>query len=284
MTTNERAALVWPCGDPRAACSAPPLPAAHRSAWRNAAPGRNPPLPADHASHPDYRIEWWYYTGNLDATDGRRFGYQLTFFRVGVDPAPVNPSRWAVRDLFMAHFAVTDVAGSGISPPRSSAGPAVGWAGARTRYLSRMELDDWSARLDRWPPPPDRGVAQRLRSALDLSLDEGKPPGLARRSGLQPEGRGAGQRVALLLAHADADRAARSSVDGRALGGDGASWMDHEFGTSFLEKSQTGWDWFSMQLDDGTDLMLYRLRRDRRIDRSAVERDVGRARRAARRG
>ena len=89
----------------------PPAGGRSQSAWRNAAPGRILQLPADHASHPEYRIEWWYYTGNLAATDGRRFGYQLTFFRVGVDPAPANPSRWAVRDLFMAHFAVTDVAG-----------------------------------------------------------------------------------------------------------------------------------------------------------------------------
>ena len=80
-----------------------------KPAWRNAAPGRAIRLPADHVSHPEYRLEWWYYTGNLDAADGRRFGYQLTFFRVGVDPAPANPSRWAVRDLYMAHLAVTDV-------------------------------------------------------------------------------------------------------------------------------------------------------------------------------
>ena len=68
-------------------------------------------LPADHASHPEYRIEWWYYTGNLTSKEGRRYGYQLTFFRIGVDAAPLNPSRWAVRDLFMAHLAVTDVGG-----------------------------------------------------------------------------------------------------------------------------------------------------------------------------
>ncbi|MGE3707901.1 MAG: lipocalin-like domain-containing protein, partial [Vicinamibacterales bacterium] len=66
--------------------------------WTRAAPGRPIVLPADHASHPEYKLEWWYYTGNLDAADGRRFGYQMTFFRVGVDAQPANPSRWAVRD------------------------------------------------------------------------------------------------------------------------------------------------------------------------------------------
>ena len=79
--------------------------------WRQARPGRLLAFPTDHASHPDYRIEWWYYTGNLEATDGRPFGYQVTFFRVGVDREPENPSPWAVRDLFMTHVAVTDIDG-----------------------------------------------------------------------------------------------------------------------------------------------------------------------------
>ncbi len=77
--------------------------------WRQAEIGYTLQFPRDHGSHPDYRIEWWYYTGNLLSDDGRRFGYQVTFFRVGVDPAPDNPSRWAVRDLFMAHLALTDI-------------------------------------------------------------------------------------------------------------------------------------------------------------------------------
>ena len=105
-------------------------PAGQAPAWKDAAPGRAIALPADHASHPDYKIEWWYYTGNLDAAGGGRFGYQLTFFRIGVDPVPANPSRWAVRDLFMAHLAVTDVSGHRyqFSDRMNRAGP--GWAGA----------------------------------------------------------------------------------------------------------------------------------------------------------
>ena len=86
-----------------------PGPATTSAGWRLAEPGYTLQFPRDHGSHPEYRIEWWYYTGNLATADGRRFGYQVTFFRIGVDPAPVNPSRWAVRDLHMAHLAVTDV-------------------------------------------------------------------------------------------------------------------------------------------------------------------------------
>ena len=79
--------------------------------WREAAAGYRFVFPRDHASHPEYKIEWWYYTGNVETSAGRRFGYQVTFFRVGVDQAPENPSRWAVRDLYMAHLAVSDPEG-----------------------------------------------------------------------------------------------------------------------------------------------------------------------------
>ena len=81
--------------------------------WTIVTPDRAIALPADHVSHPDYKIEWWYYTGNLDTREGRRFGYQVTFFRVGVNRTPPNASRWAVRDLHMAHFAVSDL---GVGP------------------------------------------------------------------------------------------------------------------------------------------------------------------------
>lgn len=107
--------------------------------WKEAAPGRPIVLPADHASHPDYKLEWWYYTGNLDADDGKRFGYQLTFFRIGVDPSPVNPSRWAVRDLYMTHLALTDVTGRTyrFTERMNRAGP--GWAGASTDVVPGVE-------------------------------------------------------------------------------------------------------------------------------------------------
>ena len=86
-----------------------------KPAWREATARYQFVFPRDHASHPEFKLEWWYYTGNLETATGRRFGYQVTFFRVGVDSAPENPSAWAVRDLFMAHLAVSDPVG-GRSP------------------------------------------------------------------------------------------------------------------------------------------------------------------------
>ena len=138
--------------------------------WRQAEAGYALEFPRDHGSHPDYRIEWWYYTGNLSSDDGRRFGYQVTFFRFGVDPAPENPSRWAVRDLFMAHLAVTDIgAGRQLVAERLDRG-GVGWAGARAGTLDVWN-GDWRVELD--------GGTHRLR-ALDREFGVDLRLGLAR--------------------------------------------------------------------------------------------------------
>lgn len=231
--------------------------------WKRAAPGRPIVLPADHASHPQYKLEWWYYTGNLDAADGRRFGFQLTFFRVGVDPAPTNPSRWAVRDLFMTHLAVTDVNGRRLlfSERLNRGGP--GWAGAETdRY--RVWNEDWSASLD--------GGLHRLRAfgtstrptpvpfGLDLTLTESTAVMLHGDRGYSQKGSDPGN-ASHYYSLPMMKTTGSLTVDGRTVPVTGLSWMDHEFGTSFLEPSQIGWDWFSVQLEDGRSLMLYRFRR-----------------------
>jgi predicted secreted hydrolase len=245
-------------------CAAVPLGGEHTASWRNAEPGRVLRLPADHVSHPEYRLEWWYYTGNLETAGGRRFGYQLTFFRVGVDPAPANPSRWAVRDLFMAHFALTDVAGGRHRAAEKLSRRAPGWAGARTdRY--HVWIDDWSVRLE--------SGRHRLTAAsaappftLDLTLEEGKAPALHGDRGYSRKGSTPGN-ASHYYSLTRMPTHGTIGVDGTRDEVEGASWMDHEFGTSLLEKTQAGWDWFAIQLDDRTDLMIYRLRgRDGLID------------------
>ena len=129
--------------------------------WTQAEPGYAFEFPRDHASHPSYRVEWWYYTGNLKTREGRRFGYQLTFFRVGIDMEPSNPSTWAVRDLHMAHLALTDLGRN-----RSSRGPSVfnrdgvGWAGAATDRFDVWN-EGWRASL------ADDGVGHVLRAHDD---------------------------------------------------------------------------------------------------------------------
>ncbi len=107
--------------------------------WKQATAGYTFSFPRDHASHPDYKIEWWYYTGNVKAADGRRFGYQITFFRVGIDHAPANPSKWAVRDLYMTHLAVSDAKGQRYRYAEKLSRGGPGLAGATDRSLLRLE-------------------------------------------------------------------------------------------------------------------------------------------------
>jgi predicted secreted hydrolase len=224
--------------------------------WRQAGPGYEFEFPRDHGNHPDYRIEWWYYTGNLAAEDGRRFGYQVTFFRIGVDPAPVNPSRWAVRDLYMAHLAVTDVAGGRQQVAERFDRGGVGWAGASEGTLDVWNAD-WRASLD--------GERHRLDLldngfGVELQLDPGTGATLHGDAGLSRKGEQPGN-ASHYYSMTRMPTAGRLLVDGEWVEVSGESWMDHEFGTSFLEPGQVGWDWFSLQLDDGSDLMLFQLRR-----------------------
>ena len=225
--------------------------------WKQADASRPITLPADHASHPDYKLEWWYYTGNLDSADGRRFGYQLTFFRIGVSPAPANRSRWAVRDLYMTHLALTDVNGRKYRfiERMNRSGPS--WAGAAT--------DAYKVWNEGWEATRDAAGVHTLRArsrefGLDLRLDESRRVVLHGDRGYSRKGAAAGNASHYYSFTRMATRGT-VTVAGQKTEVTGQSWMDHEFGTSFLEPEQAGWDWFSIQLEDGRDLMIFQLRR-----------------------
>jgi predicted secreted hydrolase len=242
--------------------------------WKSAAPGRRIVFPADHASHPDFKLEWWYYTGNVGADDGRRFGYQLTFFRIGINPVPANKSVWAVRDLFMAHLAVTDINGRRylFTERLNRAGP--GWAGAATDRL-HVWNEDWEATIE-------KGKLHTLRATgtassggkpfgIDLRLEEDRPPVLQGDRGYSRKGSDPGN-ASYYYSVPRMPTRGTLSIDGRAVAVTGLSWMDHEFGTSFLEPAQVGWNWFSIQLEDGRSLMIYQFRR---VDGSLDPRSSG---------
>lgn len=226
------------------------------SMWRQAIEPHPFQFPADHAAHDDYRIEWWYYTGNLAASDGRQFGYQLTFFRTGVVYAPENPSRWAIRDLHMAHFAVSDIDNAEFFMQDRLRREGVGGAGARTDRFEAWN-GNWRVKLV--------GDAHRLSAetdavAIDLNLLALKPPVLHGRGGLSQKGPSVGNASHYYsLTRMQTDGKIR--MRGETLDVAGLSWMDHEFSTSFLEPGQQGWDWFSLQLDNDCELMIYRIRR-----------------------
>jgi predicted secreted hydrolase len=227
-----------------------------RQNWREAQPGYQYSFPRDHAAHEPYRIEWWYYTGNLTARDGRRFGYQLTFFRTGVVLIPENPSRWAVRDLYMAHFAISDIERESFHSFERLSRAGINWAGAdATAY--RVWNGDWEAKLD--------GQAHLLEAqdagfALELRLAPSKPEVIHGKNGVSRKGPSEGN-ASHYYSVTRFNTAGRLIVNGEQFEVTGASWMDHEFGTSFLESEQIGWDWFSIQLDDGRELMIFQIRR-----------------------
>ena len=227
--------------------------------WRLASPTYELSFPRDHAAHPDYRIEWWYYTGNLSTREGRRFGYQLTFFRVGVDPNPVNPSQWTVRDLHMAHLAITDIDGGVHRVAERLNRTGVGWAGASTDRLDVWN-ENWRVTAsDRTHRLQAMDANQSGRLLLDLRLDSDMEPVLHGDQGFSQKGEDIGN-ASHYYSFTRLTTQGRLEVDGEAFDVTGISWMDHEFGSSFLEADQAGWDWFSIQLNDGTDLMVYTLR------------------------
>ena len=230
--------------------------AADADGWARAQPGYAWQFPRDHGSHPPYGIEWWYYTGNLAAADGRAFGYQVTFFRFGVDPAPENPSRWAVRDLYMAHLALSDLSGARHLVAERLDRGSLGWAGARSGTLDVWN-GDWRVGLDGDRHHLD---ARDGSFGVDLYLEPGKGPTRHGADGFSRKGAAAGN-ASYYYSMTRMPTAGRVRIDGEWLEVSGSSWMDHEFGTSFLEPGQVGWDWFSIQLDDGSDLMLFQLRR-----------------------
>jgi predicted secreted hydrolase len=215
-------------------------------------------FPRDHGSHPEYRTEWWYFTGIVAAADGRRFGYQLTFFRQGIAPVAADPGNpWSVRDLHLAHFTLTDVrAGSFRFGERvSRAGP--GLAGASTEALRAWVLD-WSAVAE------GEGFTLAAREGavgINLRLRPRRSPALHGSGGLSRKGPAAGQ-ASWYLSVTDLETTG-TVRDGAGVefAVRGASWFDHEFGSGQLAEELAGWDWFGLRLSDGSALMLYRLRR-----------------------
>ncbi len=265
------------------------------SAFARATEPRPFALPLDHGPHLDYQTEWWYYTGNLAASDGRRFGFQLTFFRRGFSPgAPPDGNGLASSQVYFAHFAITDVeAGRHAAAERFSRG-AGGLAGATGEPFA-VWLEDWRADSLNADGSAVRLVARDAASglSLDLELRATKPLVAHGDRGLSPKSDEPGNasyyigytRMTARGRVGTADIAGGSPAQ-REIEVAGEAWFDHEWSTSALGAGAVGWDWFSLQLDDGREVMFFQIRRDDGTVEPAsggtlVERD-GRTRRLAR--
>jgi predicted secreted hydrolase len=235
-----------------------------------ARPGYRWSFPRDHWSHPGYRNEWWYLTGHLRAVDDptRTFGYQLTFFRVGLAPErPPLDSPWSTANLAMVHAAVSDLGGGThrfsdvlwreVPYLAAFARPGqhpIAWARAPAGAEGRWSLDlrDGAYRLE--VDDPGHGLAYRLAARPERPIVLQGPDGLSRKS--RQEGF-----ASLYYSETRLATEGTITVGGRSWTVRGRSWLDREFGSSQLAPEQVGWDWFALQLADGRDLMLYLLRR-----------------------
>lgn len=220
-------------------------------------------FPADHGPHPEFRTEWWYVTGNLATAEGRGFGFQWTVFRNALTPkVPPRGSRWGARDVYLGHFAVSDLAGGRFRSFERFRRGALGLAGASAAPF-RVALDDWaleSSGAATWPARVRASAGQGDgRAAIDLVLDQGVPPVLQGERGLSKKGGEPGNASYYYsLPRMPARGVIR--IGGQAFAVSGLAWLDREWSTSVLAPGLAGWDWFALQLDDGRELMLYRLR------------------------
>jgi predicted secreted hydrolase len=231
-------------------------------------------FPADHGPHARYRTEWWYYTGNLETPEGRHFGYQLTFFRIALAAEGLaRESAWGTREVYMAHFAVTDTAGRRFHPRARFARGAAGLAGAASHPF-RVWTEDWSATSAGPDALPMRLQASEHGIAIDLALESTRAPVAQGERGLSRKGPEPGN-ASYYYSFTRMPTRGTVQVGEERFEVRGLSWMDREWSTSALG-DKVGWDWFALQLDDGRDVMYYQLRRaDGSTDRFSAGTVVG---------
>ena len=222
-------------------------------------------FPKDHGAHPGYRTEWWYYTGNLRSETGDLYGFQLTFFRRQISPPgadkalPNPPSAWRTQQIYLAHAAVSDVAGKRHLQAELVSREALTMAGVLRRPPETVVyLKNWSAHIGT--------EAQVLNVDTDefsyeLTLKPVKPPVLHGRAGYSLKG-SSPERASCYYSYTRHAVEGQLTIGGKTIAVRGQGWMDHEFSTAFLEPGLKGWDWFSLQLSDRTEIMLFLLRTD----------------------
>jgi predicted secreted hydrolase len=216
-------------------------------------------FPDDHGPHPEFQTEWWYYTGNLESADGRRFGYQLTFFRRAITPsATTRASDWATNQIYFAHFALTDAKNTKHASTERFSRGAAGLAGA-TGNPFRVWIENWNATSLNADGSTVKLFAENEGQSLNLTLTSMKPPTLHGERGLSQKSADAGN-ASYYISFTRMKTEGTLKVNGEELFVIGNSWMDHEWSTAVLGKDAVGWDWFSIQLSDNRELMLFQIR------------------------
>jgi len=222
-------------------------------------------FPKDHGAHPGYRTEWWYYTGNLHSENGNQYGFQLTFFRSQISPPgadqqwPRPPSAWRTAQVYLAHAAVSDIVGKQHFYSEDVSRAALGMSGVtQSGSQTLIFLKNWSAQLD-----SESHVLKANTDAFsfELKFKPAKPVVLHGDRGYSLRG-STPQRASCYYSFTRLEGQGRITIGGDNVAVTGSAWMDHEFSTSPLEPGIAGWDWFSLQLSDETEIMVYLLRTD----------------------
>ncbi len=227
--------------------------------FTNADGSRPLTFPADFGTHPDFRTEWWYYTGNLSTPEGRPFGFELTVFRVGLVPPTIDlpdDLSWYGDSLYFAHFAVSDIEANEFHAYERYARSGPGLAGAQGNPY-RVWLEDWS--IVETGKDSYRLQAAQDGIAINLNLTDEMGVILHGENGYSRKG----QEVTNASYYYSQPRLRAEGtveVQGENYQVSGLAWKDHEFSTGVLDEGQIGWDWFSLQFDDGSALMLFQLR------------------------
>jgi len=221
-------------------------------------------FPDDLGTHPQYRTEWWYYTGNLRSEHDRRFGYELTFFRSALAPdsSVQTDSAWRTNQIYMAHFAVTDVKNGEFYFQEDFSRGAAGLAGAQL-FPYRVWLGNWHAAqtdsASTYGIPTIHLKAITETASLDIRVKASKPPVLHGNQGYSRKGPNRGDATSYFSVTRLTTKG-NLTINSETFHVSGTSWMDREWGTSALGPDQSGWDWFALQLDNGQEMMYYRIR------------------------
>jgi predicted secreted hydrolase len=220
-------------------------------------------FPRDHGAHSDFRTEWWYYTGNLCASSGKRYGFQLTFFRSQIaEPGsekawPQNPSAWRTKDLFLAHSALSDLETKRFYFDERVARGGAGLAGVtQDNEVTRVFLGNWSTIFE---SDGHRLKAPGKEFSVDLFCKALKPPVAHGLGGYSLKGNNPSS-ASCYYSYTRLEAQGSITLHGTIFPVRGTAWMDHEFGSAPLEEELEGWDWFCLQLQDQTELMIYLLR------------------------
>jgi len=225
--------------------------------YRPAIPGYRFEFPRDYFDHPDFQTEWWYYTGNLKSANGQHYGFELTFFRQGVSrDQTTQPATWDMRDLYIAHLALSDLDGQKFYHYEriNRAGPGIAGVSQST---ARIWNGNWQIQ---WGNSDQKLQAIEKLFQLRLNLHPEKPSVIHGENGVSQKSEGVGH-ASYYISLTRLAATGQLDVNGKHFEVSGLAWMDHEFFTHQLEADQVGWDWLSLQLNDSTELMLFHIRR-----------------------